>query len=392
MNRIYLDHAASTPLHPDVLQAMLPVWKETFGNPSSLHAYGREAKAVLDEARRSVARLLKASPRDLIWTSGGTESDNLAVFGVAAAWSARKEASGDMAEAGPGHIVTTSVEHHAVLHACERLEQSGYAVTYLPVDNFGRVEPEAVERALRPDTMLISVMYVNNEVGTVQPIEEIGRIARERGIPFHVDAVQALGHLPIDLERLPVDLLSLSAHKIEGPRGIGVLYCSPKLKLVPQLYGGSQERKRRAGTENVAAAVGFAAALERAVRLLPEERSRMEELRALMLAALARELGEEGFTVNGHPEHRAPHILNVSFPGVSTETMLMNLDLAGIAAASGSACTSGALELSHVLRAMRLSEPCASSAIRFSFGSVTTESDVTKTTQVLGTIIRRLRK
>jgi cysteine desulfurase len=378
---IYLDHAATTPVHPEVLEEMLPYLSEKYGNPSSLHAAGREARIAVSRARDTISGLLNCSPGELIFTSGGTESDNTAIFGAASYFSGKKK-----------HIVTTSIEHHAVLHACEHLEKLGFDVTYLPVDSTGKVDLRELEAALRHDTFLISVMYGNNEVGTLQPIVPIGELARERGILFHVDAVQAFGHEKLDLAALPVDMMSFSAHKLHGPKGIGALYVSGRISISPLLHGGSQERKRRAGTENVAGIAGFAKASVLACESLDESRKHLERLRAEMVAELDRLLGSDSFVVNGHPSERLPHILNISFPGIDTETMLMNLDLEGVAAASGSACTSGSLTLSHVLRAMELPEDVMRSAVRFSFGRTQPIEHIRAAAQKIATISRRIRK
>lgn len=380
MQTLYLDHAATTPVRPEVLEAMLPYFTEVYGNPSSLHAIGRAARIALNEARDGMAGLLGCRPAELVFTGGGTESDNAALFGAAARYGTEKK-----------HIITTAVEHHAVLSACNRLEQNGYDVTYLPVDGAGQVHVEQVEEALRADTFMISVMYGNNEVGTIQPIERIGALSREHGIVFHVDAVQALGLATLDLHSLPVDLMSFSAHKLYGPKGVGALYMSERLALLPLLVGGSQERKRRAGTEQLAGIVGFAKAVELAVREREQTVPHLERLRLAMLQTFTRELGAETFVVNGHPAHVLPHILNVSFPGADTETMLMSLDLEGIAASSGSACTSGSLELSHVLRAMRLPEDVMRSAIRFSFGYSQSIEQIKTAAQKIATISKRIR-
>lgn len=380
MNPIYLDHAATTPMRAEVLEAMLPYFTEKFGNPSSLHAFGRESRIALSRSRDRLAALIGCSPSELLFTSGGTESDNSALFGAAAQYGTSKK-----------HVITTQVEHHAVLHACGQLERSGYEVTYLPVDETGQVRMEELAAAVRDDTFLISVMYGNNEVGTIQPIARIGELARERGIVFHVDAVQALGLLPIDLSALPVDLMSFSAHKIYGPKGVGALYVSKSVTIPPYLVGGSQERKRRAGTENVAGIVGFAKAAELAIESQADSRRHAELLRQEMIHTFTRELEAGAFVVNGHPTDVLPHILNVSFPGTDTETMLMSLDLEGIAAASGSACTSGSLELSHVLRAMRLREDVMRSAIRFSFGFTQNIEQIRAAAKKTATISRRIR-
>lgn len=377
---IYLDHAASTPVHPEVASAMFEVMTGQFGNASSVHAFGRASKRSVSEARDKMAAYLGSSPDELVFTSGGTESDNLAIFGTVAA-----------AEQKGKHIITSQIEHHAVLHTCESLEKQGYEVTYLPVDSYGMIDPADVEASIRPDTVLISIMYVNNEVGTIQKIEEIGRIAKAHNIPFHVDAVQALGSIPIHLHDLPVDLMSFSAHKINGPQGVGLLYVRKGMKLEPRNQGGLQERKRRAGTENIAGIIGFAKALELLEKNREERMQEEAKLRELFIEELRKEAGEDAFVVNGHPQQVISHIVNVSFPLVKTETMLMNLDVEGIAAASGSACTSGSLERSHVLEAMNLPEKIKDSAIRFSFGLGNSKSDLVYTAKKVGTILKRLR-
>ena len=380
MDLIYLDHAATTPVRPEVLEAMLPYFSEHFGNPSSIHAFGRQTRIAISRARDTIAACLNCSPSEFVFTGGGTESDNMALFGAAAAYGKDKK-----------HIVTTRVEHHAVLRACERLERQGYDVTYVPVDAYGRVKVDEIERAVRPDTFLISVMFGNNEVGTLQPIEEIGRMAHERNILFHVDAVQALGLMPLDLTALPVDLMSFSSHKIYGPKGTGGLYISRKISLAPLIVGGSQERNRRAGTENVAGIVGFAEAVRLAVEHRETHAREMETLRREMIRQLDRELGPSEYVVNGHPIEHLPHILNVSFPGADTETLLMNMDMEGIAASSGSACSSGSLETSHVLRAMELPEVVTRSAVRFSFGTGNRIEQIGETVRKLSTILQKIR-
>jgi cysteine desulfurase len=378
MEPIYLDHAATTPLHPDVLEAMQPYYNEFFGNPSSTHSFGRAAKTAVNSSRDFIAGKLGCLPNELIFTSGGTESNNMAIYGVLQANKEKK------------HIITTRIEHHAVLHPCEWLEHLGIDVTYIPVDQSGLARAEDIESVIRPDTALISMMFGNNEVGTLQPVEEVGRIAQAHGIAFHVDAVQALGKVDFDLAELPVDLMSFSAHKINGPKGIGALYLSRAKRLAPVFYGGSQERKRRPGTENVAGIVGFAKAVE--IVLSSDIKHRTHELRQKMVDCLQQELGMDGFILNGHPFKRLPHIVNISFPGVGTESLLMNLDLEGIAAASGSACTSGSLEISHVLKAMDLPDNVISSAIRFSFGMGNTMEQIEYAAQKTATLVNRLRK
>lgn len=380
MKHIYLDHAASTPIHPEVAEVMMTVMREQYGNASSIHAYGRAAKKMVNGARDSMAKVLGCRSDELVFTSGGTESDNLAIFGTVAARSRRGR-----------HIITSSIEHHAVLHSCEKLEKEGFEVTYLPVDREGRVHRESVLEAIRPDTILVSVMYGNNEVGTIQPIEEIGEITAERDIVFHVDAVQALGTLPIRCNELPVDLMSFSSHKINGPQGVGALYIRKELMIEPLLHGGLQERKRRAGTENMAGIAGFAKALELVSSGLTERVQHDEMMRGTLLNSLAERIGRERYHINGSQCDRLPHILNISFPECDTETMLMNLDMEGIAVASGSACTSGSLEPSHVLEAMNLPENLLRSAIRFSFGLGNTNEDMKLTAEKVETILERLR-
>ncbi|NGZ73709.1 cysteine desulfurase family protein [Saccharibacillus alkalitolerans] len=380
MNRIYMDHAASTPVHPLVAEEMLRIMTGTYGNASSVHAFGRDAKRIASSSREKIAAAINARPADLVFTSGGTESDNTALFGAALA----------RAEQGR-HLLVSRIEHHAVLHAAERLEQQGFEVEYIPVDVRGRVDVQWIREHARPDTTLISVMFANNEVGTVQPVREIGAFARECGIWFHTDAVQALGSLPIDCADLNADLISFSAHKINGPQGIGALYVAPHVKLPALLYGGNQERKRRAGTENLAGMAGFAKAAELAVSGLEERHKEALRLRGLFLNGLEQSIGEDAFVLNGDPEHTLAHIANISFPAVGTETMLMNLDMEGIAAASGSACTSGSLETSHVLRAMNLSEKVLHSAIRFSFGLGNTSEEIETVVKKIETITNRMR-
>ncbi|NMO96772.1 cysteine desulfurase family protein [Paenibacillus lemnae] len=382
MKSIYLDHAASTPVHPEVAQTMMAVMTGRFGNASSVHAYGREAKKIVNGARDEMASLLKCSADELIFTSGGTESDNLALFGV-------MEAAGFKGK----HVITSSVEHHAILHTCRELERRGCEVTYLPVDQSGRVSLQDVEASIRDNTALISIMYGNNEVGTLQPIAEIGEMARSRGVIMHTDAVQALGSEAISCSSdFPVDIWSFSAHKINGPQGVGALVQRKEIPLMPRQFGGLQEKKRRAGTENMAGIAGFAKAVHLAVHGLQERRGHHLLLRNTLLTGINSEAGEDAYMINGSSDHFLPHILNISFPEVRTETMLMNLDMEGIAAASGSACTSGSLEISHVLKAMNLPENVSASAIRFSFGLGNTTQEMEYVSQKIGTILKRLRR
>nr|WP_246879950.1 cysteine desulfurase family protein [Bacillus suaedae] len=373
---VYVDHAATSPMHPEVLEAMLPYFSASYGNPSSIHQAGRQARQAIDQARRSIAKQLGVDEQTLIFTSGGTEADNLAIIGYAS----ENENKGK-------HIITSVVEHHAVLHACQELEKRGFEVTYIPVDQSGLIDVQEVQKALRDDTILVTLMFGNNEIGTVQPITEIGNMLLEHQAVFHTDAVQACGAVEINLSDLPVDMLSISAHKINGPKGIGLLYTRQKLR--PLLFGGEQERKRRAGTENVASIVGFAKALEIAEMTMNERRAKYQEFSLLLLDELLK--NDVTFLVNGHQEKRLPHILNISFPGVNVESMLMNLDLEGIAASSGSACTAGSIEPSHVLVAMFGGEDeRVFSAIRFSFGLNNTEDQIKYVAEKTIAIVKRL--
>jgi cysteine desulfurase len=376
---IYLDHAATTPLHPAVLEAMLPYLTEHTGNPSSIHASGRRARFGVDEARASVAGLLAAKPREIVFTSGGTEADNLAIKGVA--WSA---------SARGREIVTTSIEHKAVLHACAVLERFGFRVTYLPVDRYGRVDPAAVAAAMTEHTTLVSVMYANNEVGTIQPIREIGAICRERRVLFHVDAVQAAGYLPLDVNELQVDLMSIGAHKLYGPKGVGALFVRQGTPLLPQLSGGSQERQRRAGTENVAGLVGMARALELAQgdpAARDVENTRLVALRDRLLAGLA---GLEGVTRTGHPDERLPNNASVVIGGVEGGDLVAALDLEGIEGSTGSACTTGSADPSHVLLAMGIDEGLAHGSLRLTAGHATSVEDVDLALDAIRRVVPRL--
>lgn len=378
MRRIYLDHAATTPLRREALEAMLPHLTETFGNPSSLHCFGRQARAALDDARDRVARCLGCHASELYFTSGGSEAANLAVLGAARANRRR----GD-------HVVVSAIEHHAVLHAAHRLREEGWEVTLVPPDLEGLVSVDAVAEALTDRTVLVSVMMANNEIGTLQPIAEIGRLLRERGVLFHTDAVQALGALPVCLRDLPVDLLSFAAHKFYGPRGIGGLFARKGTRFQPQVLGGAQERERRAGTENVAAAVGMAVALELACGEMPEEPERQRALRDRLIEGALREI--PGTRLNGHRLFRLPNNANFAFEGVDGEALLLNLDLEGIACSSGSACTSGALDPSHVLLALGLPRPLAEASLRLTLGRGTTGEEIDETVEVLKATVARLR-
>jgi cysteine desulfurase len=374
---IYLDHAATTPVRPEVLEAMLPYFSEDFGNPSSIYAMGRRSHQALEEAHQMVAGVLNCRPTEVIFTGGGSEADNLAIKGVATA--ARRRGQ---------HIITSAIEHHAVLHTCAYLEQQGFEVTYLPVDATGQVDPDAVAAALREDTALVTIMYANNEVGTIQPIAAIGAVCRARRVPFHVDAVQAGAALDLDVARLQVDLLSLSAHKVYGPKGVGVLYARQGTRLQPQILGGSQERNRRAGTENVAGAVGAATALCLAAAEREQERARLVALRDRLISGV---LSIPGARLTGHPTERLPNSASFTLSEVEGESLLLNLDLAGIAASSGSACSTGAVDPSHVLTAMGISADEARGHLRLTLGRSTTSDDITTVLRELPGIVARVR-
>ena len=375
--RIYLDNAATTPCAPQVVEAMLPYFTQVYGNASSVHTWGREAKRAVEAARRQVQKALNAAqPQEIFFTGGGSESDNWAIKGAALACRS-------------GHIITTAIEHHAVLHTCQWLEKQGFRVTYLPVDGEGRVHPLDVERAFREDTILVSVMAANNEVGTLQPIREIGEICRARGVLFHTDAVQAVGAVPVDVQALQVDLLSLSAHKIHGPKGVGALYVRKGTKLDSLLHGGAQERGFRAGTENLPGIVGLGKAIELATAQLADNAARMTALRERLIAGVMERVS--GTRLNGHPTQRLPGNVNLSFEGVEGEALLLRLDLAGVAASSGSACTSGALDPSHVLMALGLTQAQAQGSLRLTLGTDTTAEEIDAVLDRLPPIVADLR-
>ena len=376
MRRVYLDHNASTPVHPEVVEAMLPYFEERYGNASSIHRFGREARDAVEAARAEIAGFLGVEPDEIVFTSGGTESDNLAIKGIAHA-------------RGRGHILTSQVEHHAVLRTGQALERAGFDVTYLPADGQGLVDPDDLRRAIRPDTILISVMYANSEVGTIMPIREMGQIARERGIPFHVDGVQAFGKIPLAVQDDGINLLSASSHKIYGPKGVGALYIRKGTKMVPVQHGGDHERRRRAGTENVPAIVGFGKAVEVRARDMGEEGDRVRALRDRLWRGTVARVPE--VRLNGHPERRLPGTLNLSFRGVDAESLLLALDLKGIGASAGSACTSGSLEPSYVLTAMGVPTEWSLGAVRCSLGRATTEADIDYVLGVLGPAVARIR-
>lgn len=378
---IYLDHAATTPTHPEVAKAMVPVMVEIFGNPSSVHSFGRRARHEVDEARALIAGSINATENEIIFTSGGTEADNTALFGVAMS---NKEKG--------NHIITTAIEHHAILHTCKQLEKEGFEITYLPVNENGEVRVEELQAAIKDSTILVSVMYGNNEVGTIQPIQEIGELCAEQKILFHTDAVQAYGIQKIDVKKLHIDLLSVSAHKINGPKGIGFLYARNGVKFLPRQLGGEQERKRRAGTENVPGIVGFKEAVRLAQAGIDERIKKYEQFKQKMVEVFRKE--DLQFSVNGEgARDLLPHVFNVSFPGTNVESMLVNLDLAGIAASSGSACTAGSIDPSHVLVAMfgKESDRIANS-IRFSFGLGNTIEEIEEAAYEIAKIVKRIVK
>ena len=372
---IYLDHAATTYTDKKVLKAMMPYFSETFGNSSSLHGFGREAQKGVAKARSQVADAIGAKPAEIYFTSGGTESDNWAIKGAARF-------------AGKGHIITTSVEHHAVLETCESLEKEGFEVTYLPVDKDGSVSPEAVKAALRSDTVLISVMTANNEVGTIMPIKQIGAIAKENGIPFHTDAVQAAGHIPIDVDEMNIDMLSISAHKFYGPKGVGALYLRTGTKIDKFMHGGAQEKEKRAGTLDTPGIVGLGAAIELAVQDMDKEYEREAKLAKRLSKGL---LDLPRVFLNGHETDRLPGNVNISFEGIEAEALMLHLDLEGIAVSTGSACSSGSTNPSYVLRKMGLTNEQARAAVRFTIGRRNNTAQIDEVIEKTKSIVGRLR-
>ena len=378
MDRIYLDNAATTAVSPEVLEAMLPYFTQCFGNPSSIHSTGRDARRAVDAARRQVAGAIGAQPQEIYFTAGGSESDNWAIKGTAFA----RRNKGN-------HIITSAIEHHAVLHTCAWLEKQGFEVTYLPVDEFGRVRVEDVEKAITDKTILITIMAANNEIGTIQPIEEIGRLAHDKGILFHTDAVQAIGAMPIDVNAMHIDMLSMSGHKFHGPKGIGALYIRKGVKIDQYLHGGAQERGQRAGTENLAGIVGMGKAIEIATQHLEENARRLTALRDKLIDGILAEIPD--VRLNGHRTQRLPNNVNVSVRYVEGEALLLRLDLAGIAGSSGSACTSGSLDPSHVLLAIGLPHEIAHGSLRLSLGTDTTEAEIDEVLDKLPGIVKNLR-
>ena len=375
---VYMDHAATTPVRPEVAEVMLPYFSERFGNPSSLYTLAREAKEAVEEARERVAAAIGASPEEIFFTSGGTEADNWAIKGVAAA----NRKKGD-------HIITSSIEHHAVIHTCESLEKQGYRVTYLPVDEFGRVDPATVEEAITDQTILISIMTANNEIGTIEPVAEIAKVAHDHDIPFHTDAVQAIGAIPVSVDDMGADLLALSAHKFGGPKGVGALYIRKRTRIGTFIDGGAQERGKRAGTENVPGIVGLGRAIELAVAEMPEKSPRLAAMRDRLIRKILETIPDT--RLNGHPTERLPNNVNVAFRYVEGESILLMLDALGIAASTGSACTSASLEPSHVLTACGLPHEEAHGSLRLTLGSRNTDDDIDYVLSVLPGIIERLR-
>lgn len=374
--RIYMDNAATTATRPEVLEAMLPYFTQNYGNPSSIHAFGRDARRALENARKQVAAALNCEPREVYFTAGGSESDN---------WAIRCALQNKQGK----HIITSAIEHHAVLHTCEYMEKQGYEVTYLPVDEYGIVSVEDVKKAIRPDTALITIMAANNEIGTIQPIAEIGKIAKEAGILFHTDAVQAIGAISVDVKEWNVDMLSLSGHKFHAPKGVGALYIRKGIRITNLIYGGAQERGLRAGTENLPGIVGLGKAIELAVAELPEYAEKMTKLRDKLIDGILANITD--VQLNGHRTQRLPGNVNVSVRYVEGEALLMRLDLAGIAASSGSACTSGSLDPSHVLLAIGLPHEIAHGSLRLSLGRETTEADIDYVIETLPNIVNTLR-
>jgi cysteine desulfurase len=378
MRRIYLDYAATTPTHPEVVKAMLPYFTEAFGNPSSIYSCGQQAKGAIEESRTKIADLIGARDEEIVFTSGGTEADNFAIKGVASTRDTRGN-----------HIITSPIEHYAVIETCKFLGRRGFSITHLPVDEYGLVDPDDIKKAITDKTILISVMHANNEIGTIEPIAEIGKIAREAGIYFHTDAVQTVGHIPINVDELGVDLLSISAHKLYGPKGVGALYIRKGTKLVSLVHGGEQERGRRAGTYNAPGIIGFGRAVELAQQEMNQEAERLTPLRDKLINGLLERIDHT--RLNGHPQKRLPNNVNISVDFVEGESMCLGLDLAGICASTGSACASSTLEPSHVLLVTGLSPERAYGSLRFTLGKWTTEEEIDQVLEVLPPLVAKLR-
>lgn len=379
MNKVYMDNAATTAMRKEVLDAMLPYMTTMYGNPSSIHSFGRDAKLATDKARAQIASVLNCLPDEIIFTGGGSEADNMAIKGTASRLALKGK-----------HIITSAVEHHAVLHTCAQLEKQGFEVTYLPVDRFGMVSPTDLEAAIRPDTILVTIMYANNEMGTIMPIKELAEVAHKHKVLFHTDAVQAVCHIPIDVKAEGIDMLSLSGHKFHGPKGIGALYIRRGVSVDPLISGGAQERNRRAGTENVPAIVGMGYAAEIAASTMIEDGVRLTKLRDRMISYILESIPY--VKLNGHPTKRLPGNVNVSIEYIEGEAILLMLDINGIAASSGSACTSGSLDPSHVLLAMGLPHEIAHGSLRLSISDMTTDEEVDYVLDVLVKIVGRLRE
>ena len=376
---LYLDNAATTKTAPEVVQAMLPYFTELYGNPSSVYSFAAKNKTAVMKQKEIIAEAIGAKENEIYFTAGGTEADNWALKATAEAYESKGR-----------HIITSKIEHHAILHTCEYLEKKGFEVTYLDVDEFGMVRLDELEKAIRPDTILISIMYANNEIGTVQPIQEIGKIAKDHGVLFHTDAVQAFGHMPIDVNECHIDMLSASAHKLNGPKGIGCLYIRTGVKIRSFIHGGAQERRRRAGTENVPGIIGFGAAVERAMKRLKERREKERMLRDYLIGKIEKEIPY--CRLNGHRTERLSNNVNVSFQFIEGESLLILLDMKGICASSGSACTSGSLDPSHVLLAIGLPHEIAHGSLRFSLNEEFETEDMDYVVETLSEIVANLRK
>lgn len=376
--KLYFDNAATTPVREEVLQEILPYFREYYGNASSVYAIAKESKKALEKARAQVAAAINAQPEEIYFTAGGSESDNTALRGVAEAYASKGN-----------HIITTKIEHHAILHTAEYLEKHGAEVTYLNVDEYGKISLEELEKAIRPETVLISVMFANNEIGTIQPIKEIGEIARKHGVLFHTDAVQAVGHVPIDVEKMHIDLLSMSGHKLGAPKGIGALYIRKGVKVEPLIFGGAQEKKQRAGTENIPGIVGIGKAAELAVAEMEATTAKLVALRDKLIKGILENIPYS--RLNGHPTDRLPGNCNISFSYIEGESLLLLLDAMGIAASSGSACTSGSLDPSHVLMAIGLPHETAHGSLRLTMDRDNTEEEVDFILEKLPGIVQRLR-
>lgn len=377
--KIYMDHAATTPVRKEVLEEMLPYFTEYYGNASGIYGIAKESKKAMEKAREQVAAAIHAQPSEIYFTAGGSESDNMALRGVAEALKNKGN-----------HIITTKIEHHAILHTCEYLEKHGFRVTYLDVDADGKVSVDDVRAAICPETILISVMFANNEIGTIEPIAEIGKLAHEKGIYFHTDAVQAMGHVPIDVEEMHIDLLSISGHKLGAPKGIGAIYIRKGVRVSPLIFGGAQEKKMRAGTENIPGIVGLGKAVELAAAELPETRAKLEKMRDRLIKGILEAIPYS--KLNGHPTDRLPGNCNISFEFIEGESMLLLLDALGVAASSGSACTSGSLDPSHVLLAIGLPHEKAHGSLRLTLDTDNTEEEIDFILEKLPQIVARLRE